>query len=137
MPARVLYSGRQWTLASPAVLKIRSPNCVRGCTGLRRLCVPAALCWNRQRRPLQIVALAGAPPVPPQVPHPAVQPPIASATPTAQPVFSSYIASAPEDSRSLESRIGSQWFNPVGILAVLIGMAWFLKLAIDNQWIDR
>jgi len=37
--------------------------------------------------------------------------------------------------RSLESRIGSQWFNRVGILAVLIGMAWFLKLAIDNRWI--
>lgn len=37
--------------------------------------------------------------------------------------------------RSLESRIGSQWFNRIGILAVLIGMAWFLKLAIDNHWV--
>jgi uncharacterized membrane protein len=36
---------------------------------------------------------------------------------------------------SLESRIGSQWFNRIGILAVLIAMAWFLKLAIDNHWI--
>ena len=36
---------------------------------------------------------------------------------------------------SLESRIGSQWFNRIGILAVLIGMAWFLKFAIDNHWI--
>jgi uncharacterized membrane protein len=40
-----------------------------------------------------------------------------------------------KDDRSLESRIGSQWFNRIGILAVLIGMAWFLKLAIDNHWI--
>ncbi len=40
-----------------------------------------------------------------------------------------------EDQRSLESRIGSQWFNRIGILAVLIGMAWFLKFAIDNHWI--
>jgi uncharacterized membrane protein len=40
---------------------------------------------------------------------------------------------APE--RSLESRIGSQWFNRVGILALLIGVAWFLKLAFDNHWI--
>ena len=39
------------------------------------------------------------------------------------------------DDRSLESRIGSQWFNRIGILAVLIGVAWFLKLAIDNHWI--
>ncbi|MGC2639081.1 MAG: DUF2339 domain-containing protein [Acidobacteriaceae bacterium] len=36
---------------------------------------------------------------------------------------------------SLESRIGSQWFNRIGILAVLIGVAWFLKLAFDNHWI--
>ncbi len=40
-----------------------------------------------------------------------------------------------EDARSLESRIGSQWFNRVGILAMLIGVAWFLKLAFDNHWI--
>lgn len=43
--------------------------------------------------------------------------------------------SAARDEVSLESRIGSQWFNRIGILAVLIGMAWFLKLAIDNHWI--
>lgn len=42
---------------------------------------------------------------------------------------------SPDGERSLESRIGSQWFNRTGILAVLIGMAWFLKLAIDNHWI--
>ncbi|HEY1985783.1 MAG TPA: DUF2339 domain-containing protein [Terracidiphilus sp.] len=41
----------------------------------------------------------------------------------------------PQPERSLESRIGSQWFNRIGILAVLIGMACFLKLAIDNHWI--
>jgi uncharacterized membrane protein len=37
--------------------------------------------------------------------------------------------------RSLETRIGSQLFNRIGIIALLIGMAWFLKFAIDNQWI--
>lgn len=36
---------------------------------------------------------------------------------------------------SLESRIGAQLLNRVGILAVLIGMAWFLKLAFDRNWI--
>ena len=51
------------------------------------------------------------------------------------PLFSNQAPAHPEDSRSLESRIGSQWFNRVGILAVLIGMAWFLKFAIDNHWI--
>ena len=39
------------------------------------------------------------------------------------------------EERSLESRIGSQWFNRIGILAMLIGAAWFLKLAMDNHWI--
>lgn len=42
---------------------------------------------------------------------------------------------AQQEERSLESRIGSQWFNRIGILAVLIAAAWFLKLAIDNHWI--
>ncbi len=64
-----------------------------------------------------------------------VQPPVKASRPTAQPIFSSSIPAAPGNGRSLESRIGSQWFNRIGILAVLIGMAWFLKLAIDNHWI--
>lgn len=71
---------------------------------------------------------AGAVPPPaapsPYLPHPA------------EPALFSHIPSEPpRDSRSLESRVGSQWFNRIGILAVLIGMAWFLKYAIDNQWI--
>jgi uncharacterized membrane protein len=41
----------------------------------------------------------------------------------------------PKPSLSLESRIGAQFLNRVGILAVLIGMAWFLKLAFDRDWI--
>lgn len=35
----------------------------------------------------------------------------------------------------LERRIGSHLFNRIGIVAVLIGMAWFLKFAFDNHWI--
>ena len=50
-------------------------------------------------------------------------------------VFLRREGSAAQNDGSLESRIGSQWFNRIGILAVLIGMAWFLKLAIDNHWI--
>ncbi len=38
-------------------------------------------------------------------------------------------------SQSLENRIGSQFLNRVGIFAVLIGAAWFLKLAFDRNWI--
>src|SRR5579859_1851634 len=39
------------------------------------------------------------------------------------------------DAASLESRIGAQLLNRIGILAVLIGVAWFLKLAFDRNWI--
>jgi len=51
------------------------------------------------------------------------------------PHLASLDAATPGDSRTLESRIGSQWFNRIGILAMLIGVAWFLKMAFDNHWI--
>jgi len=63
---------------------------------------------------------------------PTVTPPVQVAPPSD---FLESTSAPASDDRSLESRIGSQWFNRVGILAVLIGMAWFLKLAIDNHWI--
>ncbi|HEX7727973.1 MAG TPA: DUF2339 domain-containing protein [Terracidiphilus sp.] len=114
--------------------------------------------------PAQAVATAAAPvetppptaPIPVEAPTPIVaapEPPAAerpwidvvsasasSAPPP--PTFGAYTQPAPafssitsEQRQSLENRIGSQWFNRIGILAVLIGMAWFLKFAIDNQWI--
>ena len=36
---------------------------------------------------------------------------------------------------NLEARIGSHWLNRIGITAVLVGAAYFLKFAFDNQWI--
>jgi len=51
------------------------------------------------------------------------------------PQFASMEPGSADSEVSLESRIGSQWFNRIGILAVLIAAAWFLKLAIDNHWI--
>jgi uncharacterized membrane protein len=62
-----------------------------------------------------------APHIPPRAPYPLVPLP---AVRRAQP--------APDD---LESRIGSQWFNRIGITAVLIGVSYFLKYAFDNNWI--
>ncbi|HEV2710140.1 MAG TPA: DUF2339 domain-containing protein [Edaphobacter sp.] len=38
---------------------------------------------------------------------------------------------------SLENRIGSQLFSRIGIVALLIGATWFLKLAMDNHWIGQ
>ena len=74
-----------------------------------------------------------------QVPEPApvyrteeTAPPYAIPGP---PLFAASHAPTSHDERTLESRIGSQWFNRIGILAVLVAAAWFLKYAIDNQWI--
>ena len=36
---------------------------------------------------------------------------------------------------SLESRIGGQWLNRAGIVAVLVGLSYFLKFAFENNWI--
>lgn len=41
----------------------------------------------------------------------------------------------PPPARSLESRLGAQVFNRIGIIAILVGAATFLKLAVDKQWI--
>jgi uncharacterized membrane protein len=84
---------------------------------------------------------AGAPSFAQATPAAAFQPPpparssASEQTAPSRPMFASVGAGRAKDDQSLESRIGSQWFNRIGILAVMIGMAWFLKLAIDNHWI--
>ena len=105
------------------------------------------------RRPEPSFAPRPMPPPPPQPPPPqppvrpipaAVPPPFVAAphppkAPTAAPAFAAYVPPAneakPEAHRSLENRIGSQFFNRIGIVAVFIGVALFLKLAYDNHWI--
>jgi uncharacterized membrane protein len=93
-----------------------------------------------QRRMERLEASAPAPkPIAPPlaVPPPAVAPPLIAAPPPPRsvipppPVF----AQPAESSESLESRIGSQWLNRVGIIAVLVGVSLFLKYAFDNGWI--
>ena len=66
--------------------------------------------------------------------------PIPASTPTGSANAWTYpeaIPSAqPAHSRaSLENRLGSQVFNRIGILLLLIGTAWFLKYAVDRDWI--
>jgi uncharacterized membrane protein len=41
----------------------------------------------------------------------------------------------PVHPRSFENRLGSQIFNRIGIVLLLIGTAGFLKLAVDRRWI--
>ncbi len=51
------------------------------------------------------------------------------------PQFISQAPTPPRTEVSLETRIGGQWLNRVGIVAVLVGLSYFLKLAIENNWI--
>lgn len=69
----------------------------------------------------------------PTHPLPAPTPPPPRPTPV---ITQPDLRAPPPPSRaSLENRLGSQVFNRIGIVALLIGATWFLKLAVDNQWI--
>jgi uncharacterized membrane protein len=53
-----------------------------------------------------------------------------------EPQFTSQVPTpSPKTEVSLETRIGGQWLNRIGIVAVLVGLSYFLKLAIENDWI--
>ncbi len=72
----------------------------------------------------------GAPPVivrPPDAALPrAVEPPAAPAAVT---------PSAARPAFDLETVVAGRWLNRVGLLAVAVGVSFFLKYAIDNEWI--
>lgn len=76
----------------------------------------------------------------PRIEKPAVAPPPAqSLNASAQqrpPAVSAARATSKAKTRGdLESRIGGNWFNRIGIIAVALGVGFFLKYAFDNQWI--
>jgi hypothetical protein len=60
------------------------------------------------------------------------------------PVFSpAAISTAPgsltrSDARdALETRIGSRWLLYIGVVAIVVGVSYFEKLAIDNHWVSE
>ena len=56
------------------------------------------------------------------------QPP--ASEPTGTPITEAY-------QESLESKIGGNLLNKIGMAAIILGMAYFLKYAIDNEWIGE
>ena len=58
------------------------------------------------------------------------QPPAPVATPPTLPSRPARPASP-----GLESKIGQLWLNRIGIIALLIGVSYFIKYAFDNKWI--
>lgn len=69
--------------------------------------------------------------------------PVPGAPPAARPAAepAAKAASAPRPAPQakprldLESLIAGRWLNRVGILAVMVGVAFFLKFAFDNDWV--
>ncbi len=68
------------------------------------------------------------PPLPVVTPPPAVH--------TQEPPYEP-VATVATESDSLETEIGSRWMLYVGVLALVVGAAYFQKLAIDNNWIGE
>ncbi|MCI0353486.1 MAG: DUF2339 domain-containing protein [Acidobacteria bacterium] len=65
-----------------------------------------------------------------------LEPAVPAPPPAAAPAVRSAQAGAPPAAQeSLESRIGAQWLNRIGIAAVLVGVSYFLKYAFENNWI--
>ena len=46
------------------------------------------------------------------------------------------VAAPPSEWKSIEQRLGGTWLNRVGALVLTLGIAFFLKYAFDNQWIQ-
>ncbi len=41
----------------------------------------------------------------------------------------------PKENGNLETKIGQYWLNRIGIVAILVGVSYFLKYAFENNWI--
>jgi uncharacterized membrane protein len=85
-------------------------------------------------------AAALPPPVPPRPASPAVPAvPFGSSAPTRLGVSPGVLQGFSHDQKvsplDLESVIAGKWFNRIGIVALLIAVSYFLKLAFDNNWI--
>ena len=68
---------------------------------------------------------------------PVLPPPVSTPVPPtpSRASLTPQVPARPKTTASLESRIGGQLLNRVGIIAVLVGLSYFLKLAFENNWI--
>lgn len=84
-------------------------------------------------------------PVVPPAPATSVMPPVSPApreVPATPPQVSVFAAPSLREAGAkgtspidLETRIAGRWLNRIGILAVIVGVSFFLKYAFDNNWI--
>jgi len=82
-----------------------------------------------------------APPAPAKAPAPVTPkppPPAVPAAPPLQPVAPAPTAARPRPTGlDLETLIAGRWLNRIGILALLLAVAFFLKYAFDNDWVGE
>ena len=57
--------------------------------------------------------------------------------PRVQPIFTERRDAVEDEPQSLETMIGTRWLLYVGIVAIIIGAAYFEKLAIEKGWIGE
>ncbi|MEN3333916.1 MAG: hypothetical protein V7641_3281 [Blastocatellia bacterium] len=88
---------------------------------------------DMSRRDAMQTMLGTKPPASP----PSTRPPTPTPTqPSSRVAAPPSFAQAKAKSRgNLEARIGGNWLNRIAIITFALGMAFFLKYAIDNQWI--
>lgn len=86
--------------------------------------------------PVREVAPEPAVPTPMVVEPPTLEPPRIVLRPSPADIARSpYLPET--ETESLESRIGGRWLLYIGVIAIVIGVAYFEKLAIDKNWIGE
>ena len=97
-----------------------------------------------QAQPLQAAPPSAEPPVVPVMPPPLpvaerieVSRPEPLTSPAAPAFARSGEPAADADHPRLEPRVGLTWINRTGVITLIIGVAFFFKYAIDNQWIGE
>ncbi len=92
----------------------------------------SALQTELQNPPAADAAAETKPAQPASLPQPAVPSPEITAAPPWP------FQTAPrKSSREWEAIIGGNWFNKIGIGAIILGMAFFLRYALENEWIGN
>src|SRR5580765_4426780 len=85
-----------------------------------------------QETPGAVREVATRPPYP-LVPSPPMK--TSEPLPISQPMFADSSAEPENEEGELEGKIGKLWLNRIGIVAILIGVSYFIKYAFDNGWI--
>jgi uncharacterized membrane protein len=69
--------------------------------------------------------------------RPAPQPVLPSAATVVETAAAATLASRSDARDALETRIGSRWLLYIGVVAIVVGVSYFEKLAIDNHWVGE